>query len=91
MNLVSECVIKFKFYLLSSLKLVIQNDLLVLFLVFYHERKNNVKLLYLCVGGETSSHIRDIFVPITLEYIAQATSLLVVGEEYNKGHHFKEK
>jgi len=57
MNAVSECTTKFKLYLLSSLKLLIQNDLLVLFLVFYHQRKNSVKFLYLFVGGEPSSHI----------------------------------
>ena len=87
----SECTTKFKLYLFSSLHLLIQNDLLVLFLVIYHERKNNVKLLYLCVGGETSSHIRDICVPITPEYIAQAKKNPLIGEEYYKEKHFKEK
>jgi hypothetical protein len=68
MNVVSECTTKFKLYLLSSLKLLIQNDLLVLFLVFYHQRKNSVKFLYLFVGGETSSHIRDIELYIDMSF-----------------------
>jgi len=66
MNAVSECATKFKLYLLSSLKLLTQNDLLVLFLVFYHQRKTSVKFLYLFVGGKASSHIGG------MQYVAVA-------------------
>jgi len=45
----------------------------------------------LCVGGETSSHIRDIFVPITPKYVAQDKKIPLIGEEYYKEQHFKEK
>ena len=77
MNPVSECIAKFKFYFLSSLKLLIQNDLLV----FYHQRRNSVNFLNLYVDGETSSHIGDILVPITPEYIAQAIIFPLIGKE----------
>jgi len=75
----SECIAKFKFYLLFSMKLLIQNDLLM----FYHQRRSSVNFLNLYVNGEISSHIGDILVPITAEYIAQAIIFPLTGKEFH--------